>query len=84
MSCSVGRRCSSDLSFMWLWHRPATAARIQPLAWELPYASGAALKRKNIYQPQIVEPDWHPDLYVSIYTNTTQYIVLCTQRGFGK
>ena len=25
--------------------RPAAAARIQPLAWELPYATGAALKK---------------------------------------
>ena len=29
----------------WLWYRPATIAPIQPLAWELPYAVGAALKR---------------------------------------
>ena len=28
-----------------LWHRLAAAALIQPLAWELPYASGATLKR---------------------------------------
>ena len=43
----VGRRCSSDPSLLWLWHRPATAAPIQPLAWKLPYASGAALKKKK-------------------------------------
>ena len=29
----------------WLWHRPAAAAPIQPLAWELPCATGAALNR---------------------------------------
>ena len=29
-----------------LWHRPAAAALIQLLAWELPYGAGAALKRK--------------------------------------
>ena len=28
-----------------LWYRPGTIAPIQPLAWELPYAVGAALKR---------------------------------------
>ena len=28
---------------LWLWSRPAATALIQPLAWELPYAMGAAL-----------------------------------------
>ena len=36
VSCGVGPRCSLDLAF--LWHKPAAAAPIQPLAWELPYA----------------------------------------------
>ena len=33
----------------WIWHgcRPATAAPIQPLAWELPYATGVAPKSKK-------------------------------------
>ena len=30
-----------------LWHRPTATAPIEPLAWELPYAAGAALKRKK-------------------------------------
>ena len=45
MSCGVGHRCSSYLA--WLWHRPATAALIQPLAWESPYAVGETQKRKK-------------------------------------
>ena len=36
-SFGVGCRCSSDLSLLWLWHRLAAAAPIQPLAWEPPY-----------------------------------------------
>ena len=28
-----------------MWHRPEATAVIQPLAWELPHATGAALKR---------------------------------------
>ena len=36
-----------DLALQWLWHRLAAAAPIQPLAWELPYATGVALKSKN-------------------------------------
>ena len=44
MSCGVGRRCGSDpaLLRLWLWHRPVATAPIQPLAWEPPYAAGAA------------------------------------------
>ena len=47
VSCGVGRRCGSDLALPWLWCRPASAALIRPLAWELPYASGAAIKEKR-------------------------------------
>ena len=47
MSCGVGHRCNSDLALLWLWCRPAAIALIPPLAWELPYATGIALKRKQ-------------------------------------
>ena len=40
----MGRRCGSDPALLRLWCRPAAAAPIRLLAWELPYASGAALK----------------------------------------
>jgi len=30
---------------LWLWHRPAATALIRPLAWESPYAMGAALEK---------------------------------------
>ena len=42
MSCGVGHRCGLDPALLWLWYRPAATAPIQPLAWEPPYASGAA------------------------------------------
>ena len=42
VSCGVGRRCGSDPMLLWLWRRPAATALIRPLAWEPPYASGAA------------------------------------------
>ena len=45
MSCGVGCRCSSDPELLWLW--PAAIAPIQPLAWELRYATGAAIKKKK-------------------------------------
>ena len=45
MSCSVGCRRGLDLAL--LWYRPAAETPIQPLAWELPYAPGAALKKER-------------------------------------
>ena len=36
-----------DLVLLWLWHRPAAAVPIQPLAWKLPYAAGVAIIRKK-------------------------------------
>ena len=47
LSCGVGGRRGSDLALLWLWCRPAATAPIGPLAWEPPYAAGAALKRKK-------------------------------------
>ena len=38
----------SDLALLWLWCRPVAIALIRPLAWEPPYATGAALKKKKI------------------------------------
>jgi len=42
VSCGVGCRLGSDPALLWLWQRPVAAAPIQPLAWEPPYAVGAA------------------------------------------
>ena len=32
---------------LWMWHGLAAAALTPPLAWELPYAAGVALKNKT-------------------------------------
>ena len=32
---------------LWLWYRLVATALIAPLAWEPPYATGAALKKKK-------------------------------------
>ena len=47
MSCGVGQSQVSDLALLWLWCRPAAAAPIQALPWELLYAMGTALKKNN-------------------------------------
>ena len=45
MGCGVG--CRRGLDLVLLWRRLAAAAMIQSLAWELPYATGVALKSKK-------------------------------------
>ena len=47
MSCGVGRRRSLDPALLWLCRGPVSTAPIRPLAWEPPYAAGAALKRQK-------------------------------------
>ena len=47
MSCGVGHRPGSDSALLWLRQRLAAVAPIHPLAWELPYATGAALEKKK-------------------------------------
>ena len=47
MSCGVGCRRGLDPALLWLWCRLAAEALFQPLAWEFPYAAGAALKKKK-------------------------------------
>ena len=36
-----------DPALLWLWCRLAAVASIQPLAWELPYAAGATLRKEK-------------------------------------
>ena len=47
MSCGVVCRHSSDLALLWPWCSLAAAAPIQPVAWELPYTTDMALKKKK-------------------------------------
>ena len=47
MSCGVGCRHSQELALLWPWRMSAALALFRPLAWEPPYAMGAALKRQK-------------------------------------
>ena len=60
MSCGVGCRHGSDPALLWLWRGLAATAPIQPLAWEPPYAMGAALKSKKQKKPQNCEQSFVP------------------------
>jgi len=42
VSCGVGCRRDSDPALLWLWRRLVATAPIGSLAWEPPYAAGAA------------------------------------------
>ena len=42
VSCGVGGRRGSDPAWLWLWRRLVATTPIGPLAWEPPYAAGAA------------------------------------------
>ena len=54
MSCGVGHRHGLDPSLLWLWRRVAATVPIQPLAWEFPYVTEAALKRPKKKKKVIV------------------------------
>ena len=63
MSRGVGRRRRSDPALLWLWHRPVATAPIRPLAWEPPYAVGAAQrnskkKKKKIKEQMSLAATW--------------------------
>ena len=52
MSCDLGCSRGLDPVLLWLWCRAAAAAPILPLAWEPPYAAGAALERQKQTKPK--------------------------------
>ena len=47
MSCGVSCSRGLDPTMLWLLRAPKAVAWIQPLAWEPPYALGAALKKQK-------------------------------------
>ena len=54
MSYGAGQRCGLDLTL--LWCSLAAVAQIGPLAWEPPYALGAALiKKKQINKQEAMQ-----------------------------
>ena len=78
MSCGVGCRRGWDLALLWLWCRLAATAPIGPLAWEPPYAAGAAqemskrpnqtkTKQKNNPPPQKKNPGYSKALTILFF-----------------
>ena len=71
--CGIAQRQASDLVLLWLWYRLAAIAPIRPLAWELPYAFGTALKSKQ--QQQTQNQTKTKVLFSEVHTQT--YRVVC-------
>ena len=61
LSWGVGGRRGSDPTLLWLWHRLGSYSSDKPLAWEPPYAAGAALEKgkKTQQQQQKKSKDGH-------------------------
>ena len=76
MSCGVGHRRSSDAVLLWLWPRPAATALIRPLAWEPPYAVGAAIIRQKDKKKTKLKDLWLKMWPLYIGTNSVLEIVL--------
>ena len=77
MSCGVGCRHSLDPALMWLWCRPAATALIRLLAWEPPYAAGAAqemAKRQKTNKQTKNKPNWKLVFYVDISQRIFQFL----------
>ena len=52
---------------LWLWHRLAAVAAIRPLAWEPPYAAGAALKRKKKIKQYFLSVPLTSEVFINKY-----------------
>ena len=54
MSCGIGHRRGSDPALLWLLRRLVAPALIRSLAWEPPYATGAALEKIHTQITQLI------------------------------
>ena len=75
----VGCRCSLDPVLLWLWRRLAAVAPIWPLAWEPPYATGLALKRKTKQKILVILSYWYISS-ISLSFMSVQYTMVWITR----
>ena len=60
-----------------LWRRPAVVALIQPLAWQPPYALGAALKRQQKKNRSYLTNSVHLNLDLFVMNRPDSFWLLC-------
>ena len=77
MSCGVGHRHSWDPVLLWLWHKLAATALIQPLAGELPYAWDVAIKSKKRKKKELSEKTSNKSKTVVPWVKETFSLKLC-------
>ena len=92
MSYGVDRKRGSYPTLLCPWCRPAATALIRPLAWEPPYAMGAAqengkkTKTKNKQKKKLFEPAlWNPGKVIeaeaySLKTRNGSHRKACAQK----
>ena len=68
-SCGVGHRCGSGVDVAVA--QSAAAAPIQPLAWELPYVAGVAIKKEKYWIAKTSEY-----IYIYIYSCEQCFILV--------
>ena len=74
MSCGAGCRLGSDPALLWLWCRQGAIAPIW-LAWEPPYALGAALKRQK-KKKYIISHDFDPQNHQKTKLSIKLYVTI--------
>ena len=74
MSCGLGCRCGSDPSLLWLWRRLKATAPTGLLAWEPPYATGAALKK----QKKIILLFWLSLIEIGVIVERKNFVLIDT------
>ena len=66
MIYGVGGRQGLDPELLWVWYRLAAAAPIRALAWKLPYAVGAALKKKKDQKKKALGQETYSDSTIQL------------------
>ena len=72
----MGCRRGSDPALLWLWRRLVATAPIGPLAWEPPYAAGAALEKAKRQKKKKKKKKEMYYLYFHVFANLLKMIFL--------
>ena len=80
VTCSVGCRHCSEPLLLWLWCRPVATVLIRPLAWEPPYAVGAAVEKPKSQKKRRLRETPLAFLEENFHTSSTSYLVLLKNR----